>query len=121
MRFAWREVAPTLKRPIRQGHIAEPYDHRQIILGVFVFISAYLPIIATTSSLNCCRADSGSDFGLCVKHTSVSMAEEKFNNFSLEERGKFDEETLVTVNTWGKRMMMMGAPSLEVSTMSKLW
>jgi uncharacterized membrane protein len=41
---------------------------------------------------------------------SVSMAEEKFNNFSLEERGKFDEETLVTVKTWGKRMMMMGAP-----------
>jgi hypothetical protein len=91
------------------GSYVQPYDHRQIILGVFVFISAYLPIIATTSSLNCCRVDSGFGFGLCVS-MSVSMAEEKFNNFSLEERGKFDEETLVTVNTWGKRMMMMGAP-----------
>jgi hypothetical protein len=69
------------------GSYVQPYDHRQIILGVFVFISAYLPIIATTSSLNCCRADSGSDFGLCVR-MSVSMAEEKFNNFSLRGERK---------------------------------
>jgi hypothetical protein len=39
------------------------------------------------------------------------MAEEKFNNFSLEERGKFDEETLVNVNNLRKRMM--GVPKSE--------
>jgi hypothetical protein len=28
------------------GLIEQPYDHRQIILGVFVLISACLPILA---------------------------------------------------------------------------
>lgn len=45
-----------------------------------------------------------------IKH-AVNETEEQFNQLSLEERGKFDEETLVNVNSLRKRMMAVSTGS----------
>ncbi|KAH8967067.1 hypothetical protein BDL97_03G058900 [Sphagnum fallax] len=46
-----------------------------------------------------------SGVSLCDIKRSISNGEERFNQLSLEERGKFDEETLVNVNNLQRRMM----------------
>ena len=43
------------------------------------------------------------------------QAEETFNDFSLDERGKFEKETLVNVNARKKTASVGGAPSEETN------